>query len=377
MDKKISPNLSSDSRKEFFNDILKNIGTLEMEVILLTHVIQAHSDFILALKKVAKIACIIAIPYSVDKRYSRELSHDHPVSTPRLSELNDHAFLLNQIRDHIGPDSRFVIMEIGGYYASVLNQLAEELGDRLVGIVEDTEAGHRRYEKCTALPCPVISIARSSLKIAEDFQIGPACIFSSEKLIKKVDLSLNNRRALVLGYGRVGRGLAYELSNRGLEVTIYDIDPIRRIVAQSEGFLVPDRATALREAEVIFGASGNTSISEEDLELLTDGVILASCSSRDVEFDSQWLLNQCDWEAPVPNIKKINLNRKSVYLLADGRPVNFLDGGGLGPVLCLVQAELLHSLRTLSEVTLPSRLTELDEGTRKFIASHWLNYFCS
>ncbi len=369
--------MSSDSRQEFFNDILKSIGTLEMEVILLTHVIPAHSDFILALKKVAKIACIIAIPYSVDKRYSRELSHDHPVSTPRLSELNDHAFLLNQIRDHIGPDSRFAIMEIGGYYASVLNQLAEEFGDRLVGVVEDTEAGHRRYEKCEVLPCPVISIARSSLKIAEDFQIGPACIFSSEKLVKEVGLSLNNRRALVLGYGRVGHGLAYELRNRGLEVTIYDIDPIRRIVAQSEGFLVPDRATALRETEVIFGASGNTSISEEDFELLTDGVILASCSSRDVEFDAQWLLNQCDWGVPVPNVKKFNLNGKSVYLLADGRPINFLDGGGLGPVLCLVQAELLHSLRALSEVVLPSRLTELDEGARKSIASNWLNYFCS
>jgi adenosylhomocysteinase len=67
----------------------------------------------------------------------------------------------------------------------------------------------------------------------------------------------------------------------------------------------------------------------------------------------------------------------SLYLVRSGHPVNFADGAVLGPVLTLVQAELIAALGLV--VDLASRdlrgLRELDHDARSMIASVWLECF--
>lgn len=63
-------------------------------------------------------------------------------------------------------------MEIGGYFAPVLQDLRTEFAQDFLGVVEDTEIGHRRYQEAQPLPCPVVSVARSTLKAAEDSLVG-------------------------------------------------------------------------------------------------------------------------------------------------------------------------------------------------------------
>ena len=69
----------------------------------------------------------------------------------------------------IGLDSTPVaVMEIGGYFAPIGNQLKSKYGRYFLGSIEDTENGHRRYEQVSPRNFPVISVARSRLKRFED-----------------------------------------------------------------------------------------------------------------------------------------------------------------------------------------------------------------
>ena len=75
---------------------------------------------------------------------------------------------------------------------------------KLIGVVEDTENGHKRYEQIAFPPCPVLSVARSPLKEPEDFLVGHAIVFSAEALIRQSGVVMVNKRALVIGYGKIG-----------------------------------------------------------------------------------------------------------------------------------------------------------------------------
>ncbi|GGX10462.1 hypothetical protein GCM10010297_35060 [Streptomyces malachitofuscus] len=57
-----------------------------------------------------------------------------------------------------------VLLDVGGYFAPSLHVLCGDFSGSIVGVVEDTENGHRRYADIDKLPCPVVSVARSPLK---------------------------------------------------------------------------------------------------------------------------------------------------------------------------------------------------------------------
>lgn len=98
-------------------------------------------------------------------------------------------------------------------------------------MVEDTENGHRRYAELDKLPCPVISVSRSPLKEPEDFLVGQSVAFSTEALMRSRGDILHGRTALVIGFGKLGSSIARLLHVKGVQVTVYDIDPVRRTQA--------------------------------------------------------------------------------------------------------------------------------------------------
>jgi adenosylhomocysteinase len=113
------------------------------------------------------------------------------------------------------PGCRIALNEIGGYFAPFLNAIYAEMGGSIAGCVEDTQNGHVRYEQAKPLPCPVISVARSTLKEGEDTLVGPSCYFSVDRLMRTLGVLLAPRRALIIGYGKVGRGMAFALQDNG------------------------------------------------------------------------------------------------------------------------------------------------------------------
>jgi adenosylhomocysteinase len=273
-------------------------------------------------------------------------------------------------------DQRFAILEIGGYFAPILSGLRAALGDRFLGVVEDTEAGHRRYEAVQPLPCPVVSVARSPLKEGEDSLVGASCVFSVEKLLRSLLLIFDGFRNLVLGYGKVGRGLSRTLKPRGCSVAVFDIDPVRQILALAEGMTIPDREFALKNADVIWGCAGTQSIGCKDFASMRDGTVLVSCSSKQIEFDVKALKSDYEERKVTDEIACYQRGTQRLYLVHQGKPVNFLDNGVIGPVLALIQAEIILGLQhVVAKHRHTGDLLVVETSIRRTLAERWLQIF--
>jgi len=79
-------------------------------------------------------------------------------------------------------DKKIIILDIGGYFAPIINDLKERLKDKLLGVIEDTENGYKRYEQISNLNIPLFTIARSPLKLMEDYLVGQSIFFSTENI---------------------------------------------------------------------------------------------------------------------------------------------------------------------------------------------------
>ena len=153
-------------------------------------------------------------------------------------------------------------------------------------MIEDTENGHRRYEDLDKLPCPVVSVARSPLKDPEDFLVGQSVVFSTEAVMRGRGDILHGRPALVIGFGKLGCSIARLLHAKGVQVTVYDIDPVRRTQALSQGFTVArDREGALSGAGLVLCATGAVSLRGEDFAHLRNGAYVATVTSSEDELD--------------------------------------------------------------------------------------------
>lgn len=364
-------------RKNYFKQLAEKIKLSNVQFILLTHVLDDRPELVDAINSIAPIALIIAIPYSKHPETLAQLKTKHKVETPTLEELYNGIYLHEIILKYLLPEKSVVILEIGGYFSKILNKLGKDLGHRLLGVIEDTEQGHREYEKMVdKLPCPVISVARSELKDAEDFLVGTSCLYSTEKLMRLSGFPIEGKRSLVLGFGKIGRGMAHALIRRHCPVFVYDIDPIKRVNAISQGFQTPDKGIALQQAELIYGATGHCSLTKEDLPLLRNGAVLVSCSSKDVEFDLQGLQESYERTNVFDNFDKYENNGHTLYLLAEGCPVNFVDGAVIGPILTLVQSEIILAIGELLKYQGKAGLFKLERSVQQFLAETWLKHFC-
>jgi S-adenosylhomocysteine hydrolase len=177
-------------------------------------------------------------------------------------------------------------LDVGGYFAPALPDLHGRFTGRIAGVIEDTEHGRRCYADLDKLPCPVISVARSPLKEPEDYLVGQSVVFSTEALLRGRGDILHGRPALVIGFGKLGSSIARLLHAKGVHVTVYDTDPVRRTQALSQGFAVAgERESALTGAGVVLCATGAVSLRGEDFPHLCNGAYVATVTSSDDELD--------------------------------------------------------------------------------------------
>jgi adenosylhomocysteinase len=366
-------------RQRFLEGIATRIGRLPVQLLVLTHLLEDRPVLVEALHRIAPIAALIGVEYSNRPKVVAELERSHRVLTPRLEELCDPEILETMTVEAIEPDRAVVICEIGGYFAPILRRLQLRLGEKLIGAIEDTEAGHRAYQfsaENEGLPCPVFSLARSPLKRPEDALIGVSCVFSVDRILRDAGMLLDTREALVLGYGKIGRGVALALRNRHCHVSVFDVAPVHRALALAEGFAVPHLARAVQRADLILGTTGTCSLDEPTLASCKPGAVLASCSSKDVEFDTCSLRRNYRVEFHSDSLTTFKRDSGALHLLYDGRPVNFRDGAVVGPFLTLVQGELLVAISEIVERAAETGLHEVSELSRELVATRWLESFC-
>lgn len=342
----------------------------EVALVAVVHAIDTAPLLLQALSRGIPIHSAIPVPYSIRPGVITALAKHVEVTT--LEDGSTGEAIARAVESAAKKYRRVILQDVGGWGAAVLDRLASI--PEFVGVVEDTNQGHWRYEALAPCPVPVISVAQSPLKKLENVRIGDAVAFSLESALRTdFGLTLSELTIAVLGFGGVGAAVASSLRRRGAQVLIYDPDPVKMTQALVLNFRAAPREEVLRSARVVVGASGSRSVSLRDAAHLKDRTILASASSRNLEF--------ADWHTSptvargrmTPNCGRYTYQGQTIFMVNNGFPINFSHDSRLGSVLDLIFTEVYACIRELLLGKNQCGLTLSTPQVHQLVANEWLS----
>jgi adenosylhomocysteinase len=230
-----------------------------------------------------------------------------------------------------------VIVEDGGFFVPAMHLRHSRLLKQTIGVVEQTRRGIMNTEDAVTefpggkLALPVLSVASSRLK--NEFEppyIGQAVISNIQKLIPH--LQIPGRRFAILGYGTIGQKVADGLRNLGANVTVFDRESQRKLLARQNGFSCPETPLeAVQNASFVIGCSGRRSIDADVISGLQHATNVVSASSELYEVDLQELRQRSrltedfmsDGGALLGTTYVLAPDDRRINVLANGYPINF------------------------------------------------------
>ena len=190
----------------------------------------------------------------------------------------------------------------------------------LRGGTEETTSGRARLVPLRdRLALPILVINDSPIKqFAEnEHAVGQSVL---ESFIRITNRSTNGKRVTVFGYGACGRGVAHNFRGARALVSVVEVDPVLRLQALLDGFAVPDRESAIAEADVIVTVAGAPGvIGATASELFGDGTILLNAGHLPWEIDVAGITAGNETTSATDGIETVTL--------ADGRRIQILTGG--------------------------------------------------
>jgi len=289
-----------------------------------------------------------------------------------------------------------MVLDDGGDLTKMLHEKYPEMLDKIHGISEETTTGvHRLLEMVEegSLKVPVINVNDSVTKSKNDNKYG--CRHSLNDAIKRgTDILMAGKKALVIGYGDVGKGSAQSLRQEGMIVKISEIDPICAMQACMDGFEVvsPYRngintgtieginEDLLLTTDLIVTTTGNINVCDKSmLQSLKSGSVVCNIGHFDNEIDTQFMRDNWEWDEVKPQVHRIfRSDNKNDYLIllsegrlvnlgnATGHPSRIMDGSFANQVLAqlhLFDAKFadLSSDEKLSNITVEVLPKKLDE----------------
>lgn len=193
------------------------------KILVCTHQTKETYEFINCLTDLGAIVFYIPIEYSQNYKFISNQS----LKIVSFDNLPDFISLID------------IIFEDG---ARVTKQiLKRSLGSSLkseIFSVEQTTNGinffNRNKEATSAYP--IIDVANSKMKQNIENSIAvPETILNAYLSISQKHLC--GRKVLIIGYGSIGSGVARVFRSLGAEIYIYDIDSVKRIIAQKVGYI--------------------------------------------------------------------------------------------------------------------------------------------
>jgi adenosylhomocysteinase len=289
-----------------------------------------------------------------------------------------------------------MVLDDGGDLTAMLHERYPQLLDHVHGITEETTTGVLRLQemlKHGTLKVPAVNVNDSVTKSKNDNKYG--CRHSLSDAIKRgTDHLLSGKKALVIGYGDVGKGSAQSLRQEGMIVRISEVDPICAMQACMDGYEVVSpyidgvndgspacvNRALLGQIDLVVTATGNMEVCDRHmLAALKSGAVVCNIGHFDHEIDTAFMRRSWEWEEVKPQVHKIYRDRADndhIILLSEGRLVNLgnatghpsrvMDGSFANQVLAQIYlferrfADLEPALRTaaLRIEVLPKQLDE-------------------
>jgi adenosylhomocysteinase len=243
-----------------------------------------------------------------------------------------------------------MILDDGGDLTAMVHDKYPEVLDNVHGITEETTTGvHRLLDmmKQGTLKVPAINVNDSVTKSKNDNKYG--CRHSLNDGIKRAtDMLLSGKKALVIGYGDVGKGSALSLRQEGMIVKIAEIDPICAMQACMDGFEVVSpyingenkgsldaiNKDMIGAQDLIVTTTGNVNVCDKYmLQAAKKGAIICNIGHFDNEIDTKFMRENWEWVEVKPQVHQIYRNGQEnkddyLLLLSEGRLINLGNATG-------------------------------------------------
>ncbi len=241
-----------------------------------------------------------------------------------------------------------MVLDDGGDLTLMLHEKFPAMLDHIHGVTEETTTGvHRLQEmlKNGTLKVPAINVNDSVTKSKNDNKYG--CRHSLNDAIKRgTDHLLAGKKALVIGYGDVGKGSAQSLRQEGMIVRISEIDPICAMQACMDGFevvspykdgintgkLEDTNQLLLSQTDLVVTTTGNLNVCDSAmLQALKCGAVVCNIGHFDNEIDTAYMRKNWEWEEVKPQVHTVYRNKSTkdhLILLSEGRLVNLGNATG-------------------------------------------------
>jgi adenosylhomocysteinase len=241
-----------------------------------------------------------------------------------------------------------MVLDDGGDLTGILHDRYPEVLDHVNGITEETTTGvHRLLEmlKAGTLKVPAINVNDAVTKAKNDNKYG--CRHSLSDAVKRAtDHLLAGKKALVIGYGDVGKGSAQSLRQEGMIVKVTEIDPICAMQACMDGYELVSpfidgvntggddciNRDLLQNTDLVVTTTGNFNVCNAAmLRALKSGAVVCNIGHFDNEIDTAYMRANWEWEEVKPQVHTVYRDRASndhLLLLSEGRLVNLGNATG-------------------------------------------------
>jgi len=242
----------------------------------------------------------------------KKFAEDGSLPDPNSTTNAEFKCVLNVIKASLGKDPK--------KWTNIAKQVR--------GVSEETTTGVHRLKQMAAkgeLLFPAINVNDCVTKSKFDNVYG--CRHSlPDGIMRATDVMLGGKRALVCGYGDVGKGCAFALRGAGCRVLVTEIDPINALQACMEGFEVTTIEDCVSEVDIFISATGNFNIIRlEHMQKMKNNAIVGNIGHFDNEIQMEELEKfagmQCDNIKPQVD-RFVFPDGHGVIMLASGRLLN-------------------------------------------------------
>ncbi|MDP2652625.1 MAG: adenosylhomocysteinase [Candidatus Omnitrophota bacterium] len=279
----------------------------------------------------AEVAVCASNPLSTQDDVAATLVKDYGIPTFAIKGEDTKTYYahLNAVLD-FRPS---LTMDDGADLVSEIHQKRRNLIPGILAGTEETTTGVVRLKSLEAqklLQFPIIAVNDAMTKHFFDNRYGTGQS-TMDGVIRATNRLVAGSVFVVCGFGWCGRGLALRASGMGAKVVVTEVDPLRALEANMDGYQVMTIREASRIGDIFVTATGDVNvIRAEHMLRMKDGAILANTGHFNAELDLKGLDKITRSRRMIRDFVEEHTlkNGRNIYVLGEGRLINLAAAEG-------------------------------------------------
>ncbi len=218
-----------------------------------------------------------------------------------------------------------ITMDDGADLVSVLHKKTDGQVNEIIGGTEETTTGVirlRSMAEAGVLAYPIVAVNEALTKHLFDNRYGTGQS-TIDGILRCTNSLLAGKNFVVIGYGWCGRGVAMRARGMGANVIVTEVNPVRAIEANMDGFRVMPILKAAMVGDIFVTTTGNYHVIDANhFAVMKDGAMVANSGHFNVELNLESL-------AKMAVSRRVLRDDVEAYVMADGREIHVLGEGRL------------------------------------------------